>query len=1101
MLRILKGGFNSGLTDKMYGDILSAAKSGKRVYLIVPEQETVTAEEEASLLLPPSAPLYFEATNFTRFANSVFRALGGIAGEYCTHSKKRLIMWRALSELSPLLTLTGGGEISAGMIDRASQAVAELDSHGISPTELSDASLCDSVKESARLTAKVDDLVKIASLYKKLLHEKYQDTADDLTEATKKLRENPEYLRGTVFFVEGFTSFTEPQYSLLSVLMQTCEVTVALAMPKLESSSYEFTELVDTEARLIGVADKADVGKTVSAIDGRALCSELLSEAEKLMLRQSGTTDRSCPNDGSVRIFEASTPYEEAAFVAADIRRRVEEGESFSDFAIIARNADSYRGIIDSALRDYRVPHYLSKRRNVDSFEAVKLIYTAYSAVSGGFSREDVMTYAKCGLSRLTDKEVDELELYCETWQIDGRGFSSGDEWTMNPDGYAPKSSSAISALIRINKAREKLMTPLCDFAAAIGDAVTVRDHATALFSLLEVLGVESSLAERASALRKIGETQAADDTEKLFDMICDSLDVIVSTVGNTSCSASAFLVQLRTVFSDCSIGSIPSNVDEVTVGSADMLRLRNKKHVYLIGVTLGVFPATVSEGNYFTDKDKEALSAAGLSFRADTVKRAARELYIFRRAFASASESVTLLYPRMSTKRSNLLPAEVISRLVELSDGRISVRRTSELAPLDFIYTPASALERLGALSEQDAEIMREMLADRGYERVARISRIPTENVSLSVSKELCERLFDGDLYLTQSRIDSYVDCPLAYFCRYELDLATNERAEWSAASIGTLVHAILENFFAAVKQRGLDVSALTEEDKRKMTAKAARVYLDTLFKDSNVGGARMKVLLARLERAALPVVDGLCRELAASGYKPVFFELKIKNGVAGSPEPVEIKTDERKVYVYGTIDRVDAYVDGSDTSDIYVRVIDYKTGSKIFSPKDLAEGRNLQMFLYLRSIVDTDSPDLKRALGGEPSSRILPGGVIYAHTTVSDVTVASDSPELERASIDKKQKRSGMILDDPISISAMSSDHLPLTFGKKGEIKSTDRLYTLDGWNKISETVEDSVRRVADGITHGRAEAPKKSEKNSPCEYCDFKHFCRNASIKPKK
>ena len=1095
MLTLLKGGFNSDLHSRIFGEIKKRTDLGKRTLLIVPEQQTVTAESAAAELLPPGSALCFEATNFTRFANSVFRALGGIAGEYCTRDRKRLIMWRTLSELSPFLTLTHGKEITAGIIDRACSAVSELESHGITPEELAEASTFDTVKKNARLGAKVDDLVKIATLYKSLLREKYQDTEDDLTEAVEKLRAHPEYLHDTEIFIDGFSSFTEPQYKVIALLFELCPVTVTLTLPRAERDAYEFTEIADTELRLIAVADRAGVDKkSLSADERYGSRPELICEAERLMFRSDGCVNSDC-DGGAIRIFEASTPYDETGFVAADIRRRVAAGASFCDFAVIARSIDGYRGIIDSALADYGVPHYLSCRRSVDSFEAVKLIYTAYSAVCGGFAREDVMTYAKCGLTGLCDSELDELEIYCESWQIDGRGFSADENWNMNPGGYSKKHSNDISALIRINEARRKLMAPLLDFATRVSDAKTVRDHAIALFSLLENLEVEKKLSERAEQFEKIGEHSSAHDTAKLFETVCNALDVVVSTVGEATCSAEAFLVMLRTVFSECSIGSIPSFLDEVTVGAADMLRVSNVKHVYLIGVNNGAFPATVNEGDYFTDRDKDALGAAGLSFRADTVRRAAKELFMFRRAFAAATETVTLLYSRMSSRRGAQKPSEVIGRLCELSAGRIKIEKTSEISPFDYIYTPETALERLGTVSAGEAEMIRDALEKRGYGRLAQISRIPTVNDSLSLSENLCQLIYDGDLALTQSRIDSYVSCPLAYFCKYELALEAKGRAELGANGIGTLVHAILENFFAEIKRRNLDIASLTEDDKKKMTADAARRYLDALFSEGTVGGARMQVLLSRLQRATRPVVDGLCRELSESGYKPVFFELRIKGGTPGSPEPVIIKSDERRIFVYGTIDRVDAFV---DEGDVYVRVVDYKTGAKVFSPGDLAEGKNLQMFLYLRSIVDTENPNFKVALGGTADSRLLPGGVIYTHTAISDATVTSQSPDAERTAIDEKQKRAGMILDDERSIGAMSREHLPLTFDRSGNISSTDRLYSLEGWQSISEVVEDSVRRVADGITHGRAEAPKKDRRDSPCDYCDFKHLCRNATVK---
>ena len=323
MLTLLKGGFNSDLHDRIFAEIKKRTDLGRPTLLIVPEQQTVTAESTAADLLPPSAALCFEATNFTRFANSVFRTLGGIAGEYCTRDRKRLIMWRALSELSPFLTLTHGGEITAGMIDRATSAVSELESHGISPEELAEAASFDAIKSNARLGAKVDDLVRIATLYKSLLREKFQDTEDDLTEAVDKLRAHPEYLHDTEIFIDGFSSFTEHQYRVISLLVELCPVTVTLTLPRAERDAYEFTEIADTELRLIGVADRAGVDKKSLWADERyGARPELLCKAERLMFKSNGEVDDDC-RGGAIRIIEASTPYDEASFVAADIRRRV----------------------------------------------------------------------------------------------------------------------------------------------------------------------------------------------------------------------------------------------------------------------------------------------------------------------------------------------------------------------------------------------------------------------------------------------------------------------------------------------------------------------------------------------------------------------------------------------------------------------------------------------------------------------------------------------------------------------------------------------------------------------------------------------------------
>ena len=90
MLRIIRGGFYGAGRARLKSMISDLVERGERTYLIVPEQQTVMAEAEMTRELSDSAPMYFEATNFTRLANTTFRTLGGVSGEYCTKTKKAL---------------------------------------------------------------------------------------------------------------------------------------------------------------------------------------------------------------------------------------------------------------------------------------------------------------------------------------------------------------------------------------------------------------------------------------------------------------------------------------------------------------------------------------------------------------------------------------------------------------------------------------------------------------------------------------------------------------------------------------------------------------------------------------------------------------------------------------------------------------------------------------------------------------------------------------------------------------------------------------------------------------------------------------------------
>ena len=192
MIKIVEGGFFSAAHEIIKNEIRKLVEAEKKVYLIVPEQQTVIAEAEMTDALPKNAPLYFEATNFTRFANTVFRSLGGIGSEYCDKTHKALLMWRTLTELSTELTLTDGKrEINAGTVEKALGAIKEIESLSISTEELTQAEKKIPATEG-RLSKKLSDLTKIATYYKKLLGEKYTDAGEDAEAVIVKLREIPE---------------------------------------------------------------------------------------------------------------------------------------------------------------------------------------------------------------------------------------------------------------------------------------------------------------------------------------------------------------------------------------------------------------------------------------------------------------------------------------------------------------------------------------------------------------------------------------------------------------------------------------------------------------------------------------------------------------------------------------------------------------------------------------------------------------------------------------------------------------------------------------------------------------------------------------------
>ena len=987
--------------------------------------------------------------------------------------------------------------INYGLASKAIGAITEMKNFGISPEALSDAA--DLAKDkNRRLSDKLSDLSKIMALYDKLLSEKFGECADECASLAEKLRGAPDYLRGESIFIEGFTSFTESQYKLIGALLSRADVKIGLTLPKHRRDAFEFSETRAAEAKLIRIAARAGAEVFVRKL-GVSGGVPIFSEICDLLWRTGGEPDAECLEESDrIRIFEADNPYEECDFIASDIKRRVISGEKYSDFAIIARNAEKYSGILDVSLMRCNVPHFISKRRDISGFEATKLLQSAIRTVSGGFAREDLMTYAKCGLLDLSREACDEFELYAERWQISGRRFFDGGDWNMRPEGYSARSDGGSEEkLRRINETRRKITEPLVALKERFSGAACVLDFATALVDFMVELQLEGRIRSRAALLLELGELEAADEHSRLFDGICAALDTLVSTLGDLPADAESFRSLLELTFSECDVGRIPAMADSVTVGSADSLRLGERRHVYIIGANRAEFPMTPSDGAYFNNKDKSDLSAIGLPIEENAEFDFSRELFYFSRSFSLARESLTISYSSSDRAFKASEAAEVIARISSLSGGRIKPIAISSLPAAERVFSPELALE-YRAKTEEEGSVVRAALLRSGYEKELETASLSIENSGLRLGEATTRAMFPGDIALTQTRIDKYIDCPLQYFCRFGLRLSENERAEFDARNIGSFIHSVLEKFFFEVRERSIDLSDISDSEKREIANRAANEYLTSLGTD-DMRGKRTEFAISRLEGAAIPIIDGICKELQGSDFKPTFFELKIGDGKDGAPRATEFRaSDGRRVRVFGSIDRVDTYV--SENGDAFIRVIDYKTGTKNFSPDDLDEGRNLQMFLYLRAVVETESKKFRDTIGALANGELIPAGVIYVKAELGDVKVEHDTKEECEAALSAAAKREGMLLDDAESISHMNSEYIPIKYNKDGSVsaKTQKYLYTPLGWDEISDKVSAAVTKVADGLIGGNIKAkPKSNGRGSACEYCSYKPFCRNAKI----
>lgn len=1062
MITFVYGAPGSGKTHYVF-DCLKQNHSDS--YLIVPEQLTVTAERAALDALPPKAQLDFEVLNFSRLGNKVFRRYGGLSYHYITPAMKSLMMWRTLRELAPILNEYGmaGGELS--ITELMLSAADELNNSAISPTALESTA---KKLPDGRLKSKLMDLSLICAAYSNLVSSSFDDKADDLKKLSELLSKH-RFFAGCRVYIDSFSSFTAAEYSVIRhIFEQTEHVTVTLACEAPSCGHICCESAVKAAQKLNAIA--AELNKKTENVfltgNFRAKNSELAELATELW--KTGHVpplSTVIPESGrkNLRLIACRDAYDQAAAAVSCVMRELQNGLRYREIAIVARDAEKYDGIIDAALEASSIPYFMSKKTELSVAPAITLILSALRIKYLGFRSEDILTHVKTGIYNIPNRDIDMFEEYIYTWGIAGSRFTDS-PWSMNPDGYTDRLTKRGERILSAaNSVRELLLSKLERFFAELDTAENVRDMCSAIYNYMQSSGLPESLTAAAEAELARDDRRAAYDTLAIYNIMIALLDDLNTALGDEKLGIDELYRAWLLCVKNAEIGAIPTGYDEVTVGSASLLRTDGIKAAIIIGLNEGEFPANIKDTGVFTDTDRTSLLSLGLEIGADSASRSAEEMLYARRALTLPSERLYLLYAMSGTDGSKLRPSMLVNRILRRYDY-LKPECFAENDPFDAVYTQSSALDRLPLLlGTKHGDAISSVLGE---------NKLPTiSEAHHSVSSTTADSFFGSSIALSQSKIDKFVSCRFAYYCENVLKLRCDSPAQVDYSVSGSFIHSVLERFM----RRAVSEDGIKDGEPEKAVDEVINELLCDICSDEQRNSNRLKHLFLRLRRLSLLLISSLRHELSASSFVPSFFELKIgDNGI----EPLKITLNDGScVLLGGIIDRVDLWRDGEK---VYVRVVDYKTGAKKFSLSDIESGLNLQLIIYLFTLCG--SKGFAKLCSVEPSALLLPAGANYLSSHIS-IKSYPELPETEKILEDAERSldRSGFYLKDEGVISALGLDNA------RPNALDVDSIYEL------KQELEATVCRIAEVMKSGNADASPFITDHSPCEYCKMSGICR--------
>ena len=1057
MFQMILGAASSGKTTEIMRRISDDVKNGDAVVLIVPEQFSFESERAILNLLGDADAAKVDVLSFTRLCETVESEVGGIAGHPLSESDKLILLNRALKQASDELQLWNRYVGSVGFLSTLLQSIEELKQAAVSSDDLKQTA---EKITSPTLRAKINDVATVFSFYSALLGERFSDASDRLDRLWKNLNES-DYFRGKKVYLDSFKGFTGQQYRILDRIFAAADsVTVSMTVKDISSDKWDvFTNIRKTVNRLKRMATDRGIALQKDMILQKPFTqSSSLQAVENLL---AGGKNKDIESDGSVTLFRAETPYDEANFVAQTIRRLIRENPQyrFRDFVVIARDTAPYEEAVSNTCFQNGIALFTDKRQPLNTLPPAVSVETAV-AFAVHPSADLLFRFYKTGLGDFSEDDLFLLETYSFLWNLKISDWKN--EWDMNPNGFLSDEPSEkdLALLEHLNDLRLRALNPLIQFSESFsGDA---KKRVAALLQLLDTCNAAETFQKLADYYRDNQSEDRSDLLTQSWDSLMNVLNSIAFCYGDGELSAKDFQKTLLTATALTTVGATPQFTDEVIFGTADRIRPQRPKVAFILGANQGVFPKTVATGGLFAFRERAAMIEMGLEISDHGINDSIDEDFLVYTNLCCASEKLYILCSECGNDGKSMEPASFFSRILNAFPQKAIQEYLPETAEAVFQQAcqavstdPMAAENLLEALFQNDA--------GGEYRRRWELIQNGSSMATTYLEPEIARRLYGHNIRLSASKLDVFQGCPFRYFCRYGLRAKTLQPAVFDALQRGTMVHYCLERLITEYRD---NLSELSDDDIAECIRRFAEEYLDSIRGYRKIENPHTKYLVDNMVRSMTEVATQICHEFAQSEFHPVACELKF--GFPDALPPLTVDFDGGTVSLSGSVDRV-------DTWNGYLRIVDYKTGKKEFKLPDILIGQNMQMLLYLYAL-----------LRNEEYADCLPAGIFYM-------------PAL-RDKKDKGLAMNGLMPADEDLVRAMErenrGEYVPqYKLTQKGvlDVRKAGSFIEQEDFNTVFRYMDSVLAKTGQDILSGKASAtPRNGVSSTACHYCEFSAVC---------
>lgn len=1065
-------------------DIANKQKS----FLIVPEQYTLQTDINLMENISYSTVMDIKVLSFSSLSRFILDRIGGLGEEPLSKSGKIMILTNILRDLNDDLVLFKNNYLNADFIEDIESLITTIKDNDFDQEffRAIDSDLSDEV-----LKLKFRELKLIYDAYQKELDGKFIDSEDRLSKVSDKLIQAA-FLKDTNFYFDKFDYVSDIKMDFIGGLLKLgCKVNINLTldMAYIKNHMAKDVEIYDMAIKFYHRINEMGPTKEIildAPINKNEDINHLCINYEKYNRKPYRKAPR------NIHVLESTSTHSEVENIALIITKLIhEEDLRYKDISLYISDQSEYENEIKKIFNRYDIPIFLNRTNKLSDNHIVKTYLSILRLLVFGFNEHDLNFFLRSNIydfGENAEEKVIVFQNYIKNRNIKGSMFWDDIYFEMDRDFYEnyykddPRKEEKLASksleFEMIKQIRHELISLLEPLFALSKNRIQTSILVDEIYKMMSHPNFIAGINNYQTILKEENDLDNYEENAQVWDKLMAILEELHSLMGQRDNDIKGIYNIIKSVAEDIEIGIIPPSKDHVTISSFKSPRIADTEINFALGLNDTFFPSK-STGDFIMGKEeKEKLRAINLDlkiYEEDLEEKEKLNLYkmfeksekiylsfaLSDRSGAGINKSPVLngilnIFPKLkindltNLKEADLIYSKDLSQKYTM-DNLWKIRRGESISGLDFTKTYKSYIENYGS-----------------YDLL--LKGLFHTNDKASLHLDTAQKIYSKN-HFNITEIETYSRCPYRYFVNFGLRPAYEENYDVDARELGSLVHNSLEDISKTLINT--DLYSIDYDEFEDQLRQNFEDSIDKIMDKARKADPRNVFIVKNILKNTKANSREIINQLKKGEFKVSDVEVDFGYGKDGDFPPVYV--DEEN-YIRGRIDRI-------DQADDFLRIIDYKTGNKVFKLVNVLNGLDLQLLVYMMSA------NIK-------NEDIQPIGSFYM--PLSDELVKLDQAydkELISKIYQDKFKMNGLLIkinEEVFKLIDKDYDdfkNIDVIDRKNTDILEKDEKILLDRF--VKNLVSKYIKEIKVGNI--KLNPIRYSETMNECQYCDYRGVCK--------